>query len=50
MHRHFAGHYRESSIALAETLAETMAASVEELLPQRREVGSVRRRIMVAVA
>ena len=50
MHRRFAAHYRESSAELAETLAETIAAPVEELFPQRREVTSARPRIMVAVA
>ena len=50
MHRRFAAHYREASAELAEALAETMAAPVEELFPQRREVTSARPRIMVAVA
>jgi hypothetical protein len=50
MHRRFAAHYREASVALAETLAETMPAPMEELLPQRREVTSARPRLMVAVA
>ncbi len=50
MHRRFAAHYQEASAALAETLAETMVALVEEPLPPRREVNSARPRIMVAVA
>ena len=50
MHRSFAAHYREATAALAETLAETAAALIEESLPQRREVGSARPRMMVAVA
>jgi hypothetical protein len=50
MHRRFAAHYRDASAELAGTLAETMAALVEEPLPQRREVGSARPRIMAAVA
>ncbi len=50
MHRRFAAHYREASAELAETLAETMVALVEESLPQRREVKSARPRMMTAVA
>ena len=50
MHRSFAAHYREASAALAETLTETAAALIEESLPQRREVGSARPRMMAAVA
>jgi hypothetical protein len=50
MHRRFAAHYQQASAALAETLAETMVAPAEEVLPQRREVGSARPRMMAAVA
>jgi len=46
MHRSFASHYREASVALA----ETVTAPVEESLPQRREVGSAGPRMMAAVA
>ena len=46
MHRRFAAHYREASAALA----ESVAAPLEDLLPQRREVRSARPRIMAAVA
>jgi hypothetical protein len=46
MHRRFAAHYQEASAGLA----ETMAALVEESLPQRREVGSAGSRMMMAVA
>ena len=46
MHRSFAAHYREATAALAEAVAE----QVEELLPQRREVGSAGPRVMAAVA
>jgi hypothetical protein len=49
MHRSFASHYRDAS-ALAETLTETLAASAEEALPQRREVKFARPRMMAAVA
>ena len=42
MHRSFAAHYREATEAVAEQM--------EELLPQRREVGSAGPRIMAAVA
>ena len=49
MHRSFAAHYREAS-ALAETIAETAAALIEESFPQRRPVRSAGPRIMVAVA
>jgi len=50
MHRRFAAHYREASVALVETLAETITAPVEEFLPQRREVKFAGSRIMAAVA
>lgn len=50
MHRTFAAHYREATAELAESPAETMAALVEEPLPQRREVGSAGPRVMAAVA
>ena len=46
MHRRFAIHYQEASAALA----ETVAVPVEELIPQRREVGTAGPRIMAAVA
>jgi len=46
MHRSFASHYREASVALA----ETVTALVEESLPQQREVGSAGPRMMAAVA
>ena len=50
MHRRFAAHYQEAATALAETLAESPAAPVEEPLPQRREVKFARPRVMAAVA
>jgi hypothetical protein len=50
MHRSFAAHYREATTALAETLAETLAVPIEELLPPRREVKFARPRMMAAVA
>jgi hypothetical protein len=46
MHRSFAAHYREATAALAEAIT----VPLEELLPQRREVGSARPRVMAAVA
>jgi len=46
MHRSFAAHYREATTALAEVIT----VPLEELLPQRREVGSARPRVMAAVA
>ena len=46
MHRRFAAHYREASAALI----ETVAALVDEPLPQRREVKFARSRTMAAVA
>jgi len=46
MHRSFAAHYREATTALAEAIT----VPLEELLPQRHEVGSARPRIMAAVA
>jgi methionine synthase I (cobalamin-dependent) len=46
MHRRFAAHYQEASAALA----ETVAALVEEPLPQRLQVRSARPRTVAAVA
>ncbi len=46
MHRHFAAHYREASAVQTAIVVNT----AEESAFERREVGFVRSRIMVAVA